>query len=57
MPKPDKKKQKTRASGARNGLGGSRIAPLSRAREDRHNIDQERVDNQAPLSNEGREIV
>lgn len=57
MPKPDKKKSKKRTPAARSGSGGNRIAPLSRAREDRHDADQERVDNRAPLSNEGREIV
>lgn len=52
----DKRKTGKKRS-KRKLLGIENDRPAELSRENRHDLDRERVTNQAPLSNEGREIV
>lgn len=57
MAKGHNKKSKRGPRGRSFGIERDQPAPLSREGRDQHDLDRERVTNEAPLSNEGREIA
>lgn len=57
MSKGNSKRPRRDRRGRGFSIESDRPAPLSREGRDQHDPDRERVTNEAPLSNEGRDIV